>query len=281
MKTAVLFVCMLGLAASRVWSVEIVENGTASFNTTAPTSSDIPNWDAGWGSSGVTGWNYVGYVQNAGGVYLGNGWVITAGHVGEGNFYLGGFTYDAVPNSAVEISDTNGQADLTLFQIATSPDLPALTIATGTPRAAFPDGTGGSEVAMLGMGGGSESWGLNTVTENDLQVQVTGYSFTTIDFQTAYGDPPTGFTNLDNEATLIAGDSGGGDFIYDSQTGKWQLAGINEAVDQDSNSYMVELSHYATQINPIVAVPEPGAAWLVGLGVVLIPALRRRASRSA
>jgi hypothetical protein len=43
---------LLLAAASR--AVEVT-GGT--FNTTAPTNTDIPNWNTGWGNSTVTGWD--------------------------------------------------------------------------------------------------------------------------------------------------------------------------------------------------------------------------------
>src|ERR1700734_1830127 len=82
---------LLGLAlafaliTSPIRAVEM--NGN--YDTTAPTDSDISGWDSGGGASGVTGWDYVGTVNDASGVYLGNGWVLTAGHVGAGTFVLG------------------------------------------------------------------------------------------------------------------------------------------------------------------------------------------------
>jgi hypothetical protein len=265
------------LVITRARGVEIIISGSGSFNTSAPTSSDITNWGTGWGSPSVSGWDYVGFVNGASGVYLGNGWVLTAAHVGETDFTLAGTTYPAVPGSAQELS---GTTDLTLFQLEVSPNLPALSIATSAPGAASALGAGGSEVAMIGNGGGVESWGLNTVTETDVEVQLQNHPYTTTDFETDYGDPPPNFTNIDNDAVLIGGDSGGGDFIYNSRKNEWQLAGINEGVDSSDNSYMVQLGTYATQINPIIAVPEPGAYWLTPLGALLILAWRRRAVTS-
>ena len=34
-----------------------------------------------------------------------------------------------------------------------------------------------------------------------------------------------------------------------------------------NDSYMEQLSTYATQINAITAVPEPGTYWLLGMGL--------------
>jgi hypothetical protein len=248
-----------------------VENGTNSmFNESAPTSSDIPNWTSGWtqppGQSGITGWNYVGTVAGGGGpasgVYLGNNWVLTAGHVGTGTFTLGASSYSVVPGSAQGISDINGNADICLFQISTAPNLPMLTIPSSGPSI-------GNSVAMLGYGDGgsitNETWGFNTVAQTGLLVTPDGYSYVTTDFVTDYGGS--------NEYHLVLGDSGGGDFYFDTLSGTWQLVGLNEDLDDSNNSYLEQLSTYASQINSIVATPEPSAAMCLGCG--LLPLLVR------
>jgi hypothetical protein len=247
--------------------VEINSGGGNSFNTTPPTASDIPNWTTGWGSSSVTGWDYVGTVNGASGVYLGNGWVITAGHVGGGTFSVGGNSYSMVSGSSQSISSGSNEADITLFQITESPDLPSLKIATIAP-VPFSKTRAGSSVAMLGYGGGAgESWGLNTVTAINIPASVE--SFVTNDFETALGTTTlTNGSSVTNTAYLVGGDSGGGDFIFNSASQTWMLSGINEAVDDSNNSYMVQLNTYASQINAIIAVPEPDSAGFLGLGAL-------------
>ncbi|MDR3401141.1 MAG: trypsin-like serine protease [Chthoniobacter sp.] len=256
-----------------------IENGTnGSFNTTAPTGSDIPNWNTGWtqpqGQSGITGWNYVGIVAGGGGgasgVYLGNNWVLTAGHVGPGDFTLGINTYSVVPGSAQSITDSNGTADMTLFQIATAPNLPVLSIAASAPKA-LSTSQAGSKVAMIGYGtsgGLAESWGLNTVTEKNVLVSVG--SFVSTDFVTGYGTTTMGSHSATNNYFLFLGDSGGGDFIFNSTSAQWELAGINEAVDGSNNSAMVQLSTYAPQINAIVTTPEPTSCVFLGGGLLAL-----------
>lgn len=251
-------------------AAKAVEDG-GSYNTSVPTETTITNWSTGWATLGITGWSYVGTVNGASGVYLGNNWVLTAGHVGAGDFTLGSTVYQVVNGSAKSITDGNGTADLTLFQIASAPDLLPLTIATSAPTA-FSRWHAGSSVAMIGYGGGQgETWGLNTVTAISKLIQVGGYSFTTVDFETAFGTTSSGTASITNTSNLVVGDSGGGDFIYDSTANIWTLAGINEAVD-GNNSYMVQLGNYATQINTIrtASVPEPGTWSLLAMGVVLM-----------
>lgn len=266
MKQIVSFLLLLALPLCQAVAVEV--NG--GYQTTAPTDSNITNWSSGWGASGITGWDFVGNVNGASGVYIGNGWVLTAGHVGPGNFTLQGTTYTAVNGSALTLTDTNGTADLTMFQIASAPALPLLPIATTAPTP-FSNFNAGTSVVMLGFGGGQgETWGENTVTTTNLLVQITSYgtTFNTIDFKTAFGTTTAGRSRVTNTAQFIAGDSGGGDFNYDTSSGRWKLVGINEATDANNNAYMVDLSHYAAQINKAVpVVPDPRILTLFGITV--------------
>lgn len=253
------------LLAIPIRAIETNET-TGAYDTTAPTSTDIPDWNTGWGADSVTGWNYVGEVNGASGVYIGNGWVLTAGHVGFGNFTLGGVTYTAVANSSQSISNSKGTADLLLFQIASPPELPSLTLSTGLP-VAFSSKQTGSLVAMLGFGGGyGLTWGLDTATEINELITPGGYTYVSTDFFTDNGQVVRGSSSITNNATLVDGDSGGGNFTYNATTRKWELTGINEVTGSYSDysgnyagngtfSGMVQLNIYATQINAIVNTP--------------------------
>ena len=84
------------------------------------------------------GWNYVGYLNGASGIYLGSGWVLTASHVGPGNFTLGGISYAPLSNSTVQITNTTPgkttNTDLIMFQLASTPaGLGQLTLASAPP----------------------------------------------------------------------------------------------------------------------------------------------------
>jgi hypothetical protein len=248
----------------------------------------VAGWDSGWNGAGVTGWDYVGQVNGASGVYLGGGWVLTAGHVGGGDFTLNGTTYGEVsgsaqnvPNnsvdSAIDSSLSGTTADLTLFQISSSPT-------------EFSDFTDGSAVVMIGYGGGDgETWGANNVTNIN---QTTPLNFNgnwdSLDFYTLNGSDSNLVGGINNTAQLVVFDSGGGDFIYNAATHQWELAGINEAqlVDNSNNivgSAFVQLSDYAGQIDSmtglsLAATPEPPPWLLLGLGLGAIGAWNRRAA---
>jgi len=260
--------------------VRAIEMNNA-FDTTPPTSSNIPNWNTGWPASNVTGWNYVGQIAGASGVYIGNGWVLTAGHIGFGNFTLNGVTYTAIGGTGHAILDSDGDADLYMFQIANPPNLLPLPIRSSDP-VAFSPTQAGSLVAMLGFGGGNGNltWGVDNVTEiNEYPVTPSNYSFVSNDFFTDDGEVQRGSSTITNESSVVSGDSGGGDFIYNTTTRRWELAGINEVTgsydgynpvtDQnyDGNgnfSGMVQLdnnaavmSTYASQINAYVSSTAP------------------------
>ncbi|HEY0257238.1 MAG TPA: trypsin-like serine protease [Candidatus Methylacidiphilales bacterium] len=249
------------------------------FNTTAPTSTDIANWNTGWGTSdGETGWNYVGNVNGASGVYLGNGWVLTAAHVGAGSFVLNGTTYTPIAGSTQGISDANGTADLTLFQISTQPNLPSLTLSLNAP-VPFSQTQTGSTVAMLGFGGShGETWGVDTVTQINQQIDLhPDFPYVSNDFYTVNGQFFDGLASITNSYQIIGGDSGGADFIFNVATQTWELAGINEVTGngtfngQDVNfSGMVQLNTYASQIQGIIATPTPEpSTWLLfSLGLI-------------
>jgi hypothetical protein len=256
-----LLALLLAASSHSLRAVANYTTGTATptYNTTAPTNSNIsnPNWQSGWAqptSTGtVTGWNYVGSINgsqsgNASGVYLGYGWVITCAHLGTGslNFTLNGTTYPYVANSVHTFTGTAtqsvstgttttvvNQVDMILFQVSPAPNLPVLPLRSSNPV------ENSSKVIMIGYGDGgnkaSETWGYNTVNYPPSNyINLTGTSLWSNDFVTLDGSTA--------EYQLVGGDSGGADFIYNSTLQRWELAGLNEGNQAGVFSAFVQLN---------------------------------------
>ena len=282
-RTAILLSILFLLPCHRLLAVENATNST--YNETAPTAGNITNWLTGWqqpavqptGYTTTTGWNYVGLLGQESGVYLGNGWVITCAHVGAGNFILNGTTYPPVANSTRSFYAANGTPyDIVIFQVSPAPTLPPLPLRASDPVA------DSSDVVILGYGNPTsvESWGYDRVSVVNQSVPLNSI-WTTNDFETVNN-------STSDKYELISNDSGGGDFIYNSTTSQWELAGLNEAELTDGangpevGSAFIQLNTYAAQIEAIVSPPPldeptmpPWALVLLGglLCVAAIPAV--------
>jgi hypothetical protein len=234
-------------------------------------------------------------------IYLGNGVVLTANHVGAGDVTFGDTVYSYVPGSAVRLVNNDGSyPDLLMFEIYPWPDLPALEIPAISPIY-------GSQLLVAGNGldrgnplvwdpNGSYSpgptggyawsssshvrWGLN-----NLEVYPAGgLVFNTRAFGSYFdaGKPLT-------EAQAVVGDSGGGVFTL-SLLGEWQLAGVILGIVQYSGqpagssffgqrTYYADLAYYRPQLENAVELPEPDR--MLAPGAVLLGLLGARRRRSA
>ncbi|MCE9630024.1 MAG: serine protease [Planctomycetia bacterium] len=276
----------------------IIDTTSGSGNTSAPAD------DPGWANVGLRG---IGT-----GVYLGNRWVLTAGHVGAGSIDLSGTTYALDVGTAVTLNNAGASGkstntDLVLFQITTDPGLAALSIASSTPA-------NGSAVTMIGSGlnrGAFTTWVVNTGTipfvwtQSSVNPDAAGYQWgsgrtmrwgtnTTsgtgwlnvgvdaFTIQTTFND----FVGESTEGQAATGDSGGG--VFRKNGGSWELAGIMLAVDSFSGqpgstsvfgnkTYIADLAYYQPQIAAIV-VPEPAFGGLAIAGVIAVAWWRRRVS---
>lgn len=290
------------LATPGIALAVIIDTLTGTDNTTAPAD------DPGWANVGVRG---IGT-----GVYLGQGWALTAAHVGGGSIVLNGGTYAMLAGSGTRLTN-GGQpgkstlTDLYLFRLATTPAGLA-----GVPIAAAATGSGAA-VTMIGAGrdrGAFTQWSVNTNpnpwvwTEVPSDGNVAGYktlssrtmrwgtntvSGTGIWIDAGFGDAKAMFTDFDDffpsstEAQAAYGDSGGAVFHKNGST--WELSGLMLAVggysgqpDPGANAvfgnvtYAADLSFYRPQIMAIV--PEPQALVLVvtAAGGLLIARSLRR-----
>lgn len=243
------------------------------------------------------GWDHVGTRARNGMsvIYLGDGWVLTANHVGAEDVRLAGVIYPVVEGSATRIvNDDSTSTDLLLYRIAgrpALPQLPRLRIARTAPQV-------GESVLMIGHGrdrgasvrrqrepgrwvegwawgpGSTLRWGTNRISETGTRVSMR--QSVTWAIATVFEAPPNA-TRF--EAQAVRGDSGGAVFARRSEapgaaslsgqpTGpEWELAGVMFAVASNLHrkddvsvfgnyTYIVDLAHYRDQILSIVDALE-------------------------
>jgi len=230
------------------------------------------------------------------GVYLGNRYVLTAGHVGPLTSVKVGFVdylLDSSPAIAV------GQADMKLVRLASDPGLSGVRLNTN------PSGdAGNSYLVGYGVGRASSSllgsspvawgdsataikrWGTNLVDGAIAGVQVGGY---TSDLLRTQFNSNAGI----NEAALTIYDSGSA--LFRQIGSEWYLVGLGAYVQnsgyslastqfnsKDSDdSYFIRISSYSNAVNQIgtVAVPEPSSSHYFVGGLLFLGFLALRKFR--
>lgn len=278
MRTAMLKVAAaacLSLIAAPAYGV-IVGGPSGNNNTNAPT---------GYQSQ----WDRVGIIGSASGVYIGNGWVLTANHAGDGGISLNGTYYNTVAGSVRRLANPNGSyADLKLFKLQNDPGMSAVEFGdlsvkpVGTSVLMIGGGIGhsttldyydvvqnsssnwtwtklpssaGADISGYALtGSGQKRWGFNSTVSHQTGSNVPQLTATTDTGTTTF--LRTDFLNI-NYAQATNGDSGGG--VFDSQG---RLIGImlNVGVftSQPANTvmfgqatYFADLSVYLPQIRLI------------------------------
>jgi hypothetical protein len=215
---SLLMTILLGLALTAPYQAAavLISTGDGTGNTTPPGSDP--------------GFQNVGVVNGLTGVYVGNGWVLTANHVGEHPILLLGVSYDPVPGSSVRLQNPDATlADLIAFKLRKDPPLPALTLATGAPSTktlvtivgyGVNRGTATTWSGIDGWNWGSGRairWGTNRIASvGDLVFGTQSFAF---DFDQNPSGPPG-----QDEADVVVGDSGGAAFT--GSGGSAELIGI-------------------------------------------------------
>jgi hypothetical protein len=240
-------VLALGLCLAWPSRAVIIDLGDGTGNTSAPAD------DPGWAHVGTT---------TAGGltaIYLGNGWVLTANHVGIGDVVFEGQTYAAVAGSYVQLENDSGPPpDLGVFRIDRKPGLPILPIRTSTPSvdtAVIMIGHGQNRgPATRWRGHDGYEWGAGRTTRwGTNAVEGSGTVLNTAFFDTEFTD--TGGST--DEAQGANGDSGGAVFIKNGSV--WELAGVMFAIGEypgqpaglalyGNLTYAADLAPYRDQI---------------------------------
>ena len=281
-----LFFLILGLNASYGMVNLTLPTGA----DTAPTGLDGQPVDPGFSNVGQV----AGSSSTGSGVYLGDGWVLTANHVNAGAFTVGGSTYSYNGVDSYQIGGT----DLRLFKLATSPLLPSLSIVDATPAL-------NSDVTMISGGRSPEAstttwyvetgatWTWSESFFVGAEGTLDGYKTTstrTVRWGTneissfgTYAGADTLVTDFSAsgttyEAQAVRNDSGGGFFVEEG--GEWKLAGSIAAVGTYNNqpdntdsaiigqsTIAIDLSEYKSEIEAYM-VPEP-ASFALALGLLV------------
>ncbi|MCH2170773.1 serine protease [Myxococcota bacterium] len=217
----------------------------------------------------VEGWERVGACGALTAVYLGNGWVLTASHVGTHEFVLATGTHQPVPGSWRALRDPEGgslRPDLAVFRVTPRPALPDATIrdrpiVLQEPVVLVASGLGrGQALRWRGLegfewgGNRARRWGTNRVQAVGRDFVLAGRN--TRGFQLLWEPGKTRY-----EAQAAHGDSGGAVFVQ--QNSKWQLGGILFSIGtqagQPRTSSMpgnttqaADLSHYRGQLEALL-----------------------------
>lgn len=282
-------------------------NGNA-YNTSIPGSPTLDDPTAAL-------WNNVVQVRkadgspDASGVYLGNGFILTANHVTGSRYFIQGVEY-FVDNSfnltgSKQVTNSGGQGlDLKVVKILAPPALDGIQmmnssqsatnsyslyigwgVGKGTPQTTDPATQGWTWGTSATS---AERWGRNwTFNTNYTFVDNPNVYLATAFDRTLFASP----LSYNNDVfSLTLGDSGGGLFQYVG--GQWMLAGIGTNVsvngssyydrnagsggDQPDNSFFVSMpaqSQYVT-----AAIPEPSVLALLLPPAIVAFAIRLRRS---
>ncbi len=239
-------------------------------------------------------WKYVARLDanNASGVYLGNGFLLTANHVNVPvTALINGGTY--LIDASYAPLQIDG-ADIKLLRILGDPQLASLSLieagSTGLNKASTIIGWGvgkGSAVPDRGWNWGddnsrTERWGLNTTLSNYFISDGQSYLQTT--FDRVQGN---------EEAAVAVGDSGSA--LFQKFGSKWELVGITSSVqtagqslydrdsllpfDQPDHNFFVPIALHRSSLLAATsspAIPEPSSNLLLLLGTLGLWIITRR-----
>jgi len=203
-------------------------------------------------------WANIGRVNGPSGTYIAAGWVLTAAHVGAGDFTLGTLTlpYDGISH---RLTNSDGTVtDMILFHVSQTASVPSLPLASSPPAlnsvvdfigTGYIAGSGpmpiGSYTGFTWFLTSARSLGNNKVASINY-VYNAGFGNVTL-FSTSF--EATGQTSAECQGT--GGDSGSG--VFQKSGAVWQLVGMSDLVsvytNQPANTSVYGNSTFAAQIS--------------------------------
>lgn len=292
-----LVVSVLVLSAVSV-DAAVISGGAASAYLNAPAD------DPGWSRVGRVG-------TNGSGVYIGNGWVLTANHVSSKIYFTvdGDKTYSIMADGdnarrLRNVADT-GYVDLYMFRVdvaagdglygldtldvasSISNNATGVHIGTGVGQTSSTE-TQWAEAAGIWVETTwfSNEFGYKWSTTRDTRWNYQAISNSNVDLEGMAGFETT-FEDRNGFGMVADNDSGSGFFVKNGE--KWELAGIAVSVGlkagqpertavYGNTSKFADLSDYRDQIVEVTLIPEPATLALLGLGGTFLAARRRKAA---
>ncbi len=199
-------------------------------------------------------------------VHLGEGWILTAAHVGVGTVLVADESFAPRPESRVLLTGARDNPDLVMFRVDGTPAGRRLEIATEPLRSGESvlvfgaGGIRGGRLSWLGRQGFYRArsiglqWGRNRVSKSAHRLRLGSY--TTETFGIEFDD----FFAVPEEAIAVEGDSGGPVFRH-TEDG-YELAGIFVATSQyegqpestvlfGATSFAADLTVYRERIDQV------------------------------
>lgn len=295
------FAVLLLPASSRAVILYDNNSNSNTYNTSVPASPTVNDPTAALWNHVVQIRNSDGTTPNASGIYLGNGFILTANHVNGTTYFIENHIYEVDPSyngtGSKQVTNGSGQGlDLKLVKIKSPPLLDGIQmmgssqsalgsyslfigwgVGKGTPQTTDPANQGwtwGNSTTV------SERWGRNFTLGGNYNEPGNPNTYLVTEFDRTVFASPAAYNN--DVFSLTVGDSGGGLFQYVNS--QWMLAGIGDAVstngssyydrktgtagDQPDASFFISMPAHSQDV--LNAIPEPAPARLALAAAALI-----------